>query len=169
MGAKFQSMKKCFKDQKEEIIDISELTKVVYGLVFGLNEFGPTLIYQYEKNTLTELDIVKIGGYFYPAIGQGSNRNQGLYKLPVPGYPELNAFVYAYNVIDPDYTDPRCPGQNYCLVVVIFPKWVREFIPHPSELEKIFKETFAEFKEIKDLKSSKLFRNLISKLLIQEN
>ena len=114
----------------------------------------------------TEEDYLKMGVFFYLAVGQGNVRNYGLFELPVPGFPNFRSFVYSFDVLDPDNQDPRSQGKNYCLLVFLFPTWVQEFLVHPFELEKIIREKIVDITKLEQLKSPEVFDRLLPHVFV---
>ncbi|OLS26720.1 MAG: hypothetical protein HeimC3_08220 [Candidatus Heimdallarchaeota archaeon LC_3] len=143
------------------------LQDAIHGLIFHLSRLGPTLTYITKKDStvISTNDAIRIGNFFYIAVGQGNERNIGLYELPVPGFSEFHSFVYAFEVLDPDNEDPRAQGKNYCMLAVIFPKWIREFLPHTSFINQVLNESFVQFQTLSEIKSGVIFDKLFKSIL----
>ncbi len=147
-------------------VDKIVLAKATEGVIFYNTKLGPSLAYVPAKVPLSEEDYIKMGVFFYLAIGQGNVRNYGLFELPVPGYPNYRSFVYSFDVIDPDNHDPRSQGKNYCLLVLLFPNWVHEFLLHPFDLEKIVREKLNDFTALEHLRSPEIFSRLLPHIFV---
>ncbi|MFX1514373.1 MAG: response regulator [Promethearchaeota archaeon] len=137
-----------------------DFTKVTEGLIFYTSRLGPTLAYKPTKVTFTEEDYIKMGVFFYLAVGQGNVRNYGLFELPVPGFPTYRSFVYSFDVLDPTNEDPRSEGKNYCLLVLLFPTRIREYLIHPFDLENLIEENITDFTALEHLRSPEVFNRL---------
>lgn len=139
----------------------------IHGTIFHLSRLGPELTMTTKKKStiFTFNDYLRIGNFFYIAVGQGNERNIGLYELPVPGFSDFHSFVYAFEVLDPDNEDPRAQGKNYCMLAIIFPKWIREFLPHGSLIHTIVRENFLHFQTLTELRTSDIFDKLFPAIL----
>jgi hypothetical protein len=140
----------------------------ISAIVFYLDKQGPELTYQPNmmRSPFSEADFIKMSTFYYMAVGQGNTgRNTGLYELPVPGYPEFHAIIYAFDVLDPDNEDPRDEGKNYCLLVILHPRWFRKFLYHPSKLELIIQEYLLPYYRLKDFKNKETVYQLLSKII----
>lgn len=133
-------------------------------LNFHIDRTGPRLTFPPYIETsanYSDHDLLKMGNFFYLAIGQGSNRNFGLYELPTPGYPKTQAYIYAYELEDPNNPDPRNQGKNYCLLTFLIPTDERDLLPHSIVLEEkikvcLEKYIFSQNKTLDDLKTEKI-------------
>jgi hypothetical protein len=143
------------------------LQEAIHGTIFHLTRLGPELTFttKEKSSVFTFNDYLRIGNFFYIAVGQGNERNIGLYELPVPGYPDFHSFVYAFEVLDPDNDDPRAQGKNYCMLAILFPKWIREFLGHFSSLNQILAENLIQFQTLTDLKIGTIFDQIFPAIL----
>lgn len=113
-------------------------------------------------NLFSEIDLFKMGSFFYLAIGQGDTWNFGLYELPIPNHPSQHAFIYAFEVMDPDNQDPRYNGKNYCLITIVTPKSLREHLPHPFQLETRIREFLIPHYKLEDFHDPFILHELLN-------
>ena len=96
-----------------------------------------------------------MGNYFFLAIGQGHDRNIGLFELPFPGNPNYFSYIYATEIEDDEYDDPRSIGVNYALFTLIMKKSSKPNFPHPVTMEKYFVDVIKEYPNLKSFKVTK--------------
>ena len=145
----------------------AKLIEDIKAVVFHLDKQGPSLTYHLPSRHLpfSEADFIKFSTFYYLSIGQGNNRNYGLFELPVPGYPEFQSLIYAFDVIDPDNEDPRAEGKNYCLLVILYPRWIRKFLYHSWKMEMIIQEYLLPYYKLEDFKNSDIVNKLLTKII----
>ncbi|OLS27728.1 MAG: hypothetical protein HeimC3_01960 [Candidatus Heimdallarchaeota archaeon LC_3] len=139
----------------------------IRAMVFHLDKQGPDLTYQLPNKLFpfSEADFIKFSTFYYLAIGQGNNRNYGLFELPVPGYPEYHSMIYAFDVIDPDNEDPRAEGKNYCLLVILHPRWLRKFLHHSWKMEMIIQDYLLPYYKLENFRNSEIVDKLLTKIV----
>lgn len=138
------------------------------GLVFYLDDKGPKLLNSKENINLaySKQNLLKMGSFFYLAIGLGNERNLGLFELPVPGYSEYTAIVYSTEVKDESYMDQRSLGLNYLLLSFVFPKNKKSILPHSTQIEKIFENIVNNYPNLSDYANNEWYTELLIKLNI---
>ena len=137
---------------------------IIHGLIYSLELVGPDLIARSSDPIFNADDYLRIGNMFFLAIGQGNYRNYGLFELPVPGYSQLHALVYAFDVDDQLNADYRNEHHIYCLYVLIFPKELRGCLPHIIYIEELIRWTLNTYPTIDKLKTKNLFTTIIDLL-----
>lgn len=168
LNLKKSKTKKIFQKQIQFKGVIHSMFDDIKAIVFYLDKKGPELTYQPNSrhSPFSEADFIKMSTFYYMAVGQGNTgRNTGLYELPVPGHPEYHAIIYAFEVFDPDNEDPRDKGRNYCLLVVLHPRWFRRFLYHPSKLELIIRDYLLPYYRLEDFRNKEIVYQLITKII----
>jgi hypothetical protein len=159
------------KFSEEKLLIIGKCVNLIddiKAIVFYLDKQGPELTYQPNvmRSPFSEADFIKMSTFYYMAVGQGNTgRNTGLYELPVPGHPEFHAIIFAFEVLDPENEDPRDEGKNYCLLVILHPRWFRKFLYHPSKLELIIQEYLLPYYRLEDFKNKEIVYRLLTKII----
>jgi putative methionine-R-sulfoxide reductase with GAF domain len=140
--------------------EIAEYTRSKLGLIFySLKSIGPdpVFIINIEQNFRNYQQLtVKIGVYLMTAIGQGRNYQLGFYgPLPVPDS-DFNCLVYSLELIDHTQTDPRAKGMRYCMLVLLFPRVLENFLGDRRRIRSFCNEFFRNIKNISDINYEKL-------------
>ena len=125
---------------------------MLLSLLYYLGKSGPTLAYKPDNTSLTEKDFMRMGNFFYLGVGQGVERNEGLYELPVPGFTNYHAIIYAFSIADRENNESRNPGKNYAIIAIIIPKFMRFSLKHPTSIESFLGEQISSFEDLRDLR-----------------
>lgn len=96
--------------------------------------------------------IMRLGLFYFTALGQGGNYHQGFYgPLPVPNEKEHVSFVFSSIVSDQAQLDPRAGGQSYVLVCLVCHKsQVPKYMDRPA-IEADFESKFAMIGDISEI------------------
>ncbi|MHA1215157.1 MAG: response regulator [Candidatus Hodarchaeales archaeon] len=83
--------------------------------------------------------LIKLGTQYMTATGAGHEYALGLFELPVFGHNNYHALVYSFWMKEKNHPDKRIrqnEGNNYGLVVILYPKIFRAILPTRFEIEK---------------------------------
>lgn len=136
----------------------------IHGLIYSLEMIGPNPIAKSSDPIFNYDEYLRIGNLFFLAVGQGNHRSYGLYELPVSGYQELHALVYAFDIHDQLNFDRRNNQNTYCLFVLIFFKELREYLPHITYIEELISKTLSNYNSIDKLKTQNPLITIINAL-----
>lgn len=133
-------------------------------MVFFLDIDGPELLCSTPNSIFSVNDYYHISSYFYVSLGHGNTRNYGIFELPVYNFPDLHAFVYAFDIKDRNNKDVRNIEQTFCLLVIVFEKDLRGFLPHPTIIETFIQYRLKSYNELYELCDLDLYKSIFQYL-----
>ncbi|MFX1538417.1 MAG: PAS domain S-box protein, partial [Promethearchaeota archaeon] len=131
--------------------DITEQKELERALLHLKKELSPQIIFTLYNSGRSGLNILatdplyftddeqtlllKLGVFCMSSLTQGTTRSTGLFgPLPIAGYP-FNFLVYAFNMESKKLVDSRMQGQDYCLLLIMFPKNLQYLLRNRDELK----------------------------------
>ena len=126
-----------------------------------------------EKGTQLEELLTILGTSLSFLIGAGQSYTEGLFgPLPVPRLQHQSAMAFTKHIKDiGELTDPRWPGMNYCLSLILYPKDIELFFFDRKWLLDHFEHLVGSIIEFKQKKQTFLlteWRNALVKHLQQQ-
>ncbi|MFX1251117.1 MAG: PAS domain S-box protein [Promethearchaeota archaeon] len=131
--------------------DITEQKELERALLHLKKELSPQIIFTLYNSGKSGLNVLatdplyftddeqtlllKLGFFTLSSLTQGITRSTGLFgPLPIAGYP-FNFLVYAFNIESKELMDSRMQGQDYCLLLIIYPKNLHYLLRNYDELK----------------------------------
>ncbi len=102
----------------------------------NVGRFGKDL----DSDTLHKLAL-----FYTTLISPGQSKNFGLYELPVYDHPELLALVHSFKGKTNRDIDPRSRGEDYYLLIIIYPRLLRGWIGDRGFLENVIQTFFLKY------------------------
>ncbi len=150
--------------------DKKERRQVNFELAFFLQtERGPELAYTSDLNEhfMGKDELFKSGIVLTTILGQGSNYYEGFFG-PIPLNKNCEGLVYSILLPDSHAPDPRFQGENFCLLLLIFPNKQKMLLKHRDSIQTVLEDEFQKCTDVQTLTTewlASLKEKLIQKLV----
>jgi CheY-like chemotaxis protein len=137
--------------------------------VFKFGSIGPepfltsTLPFEESISPLEKENfLIKFGTHAFTAVGAGHEYAKGrFYDLPVPNHDDYHGLVYGFRMTEKNHEDARIQqnaGENYGLVIILFPLLYRSILPNRSTIEKRLEELLSAYSDMDELDENFIHR-----------
>ncbi|MHA2295114.1 MAG: response regulator [Candidatus Hodarchaeales archaeon] len=144
-------------DRLQEIITSLKTPKAIFSAenihlsFLGMDDrHGPQVIATEMLPFSTKNLILKYSPFYMAAIGQGEQKNEGLYG-PLPSHSEYLALVYGRKMFDKSKVDTRSKGRIFTLSVIFFHRQFIHYFQHFRQIEQTISKTLDRINDINEI------------------
>ncbi|MHA2250299.1 MAG: PAS domain-containing protein [Candidatus Kariarchaeaceae archaeon] len=124
--------------------------------VIRFGDLGGELVVSDELDLIGEMHpnifFMKMGAYWFTAIGQGHNWSEGLYgPLPVLDILDYDSIAYSFRLQSKKLEDPRLKGEDLLMLMILVHKDKTQYFSKRELISKFLSDYFNKFIEVEDL------------------